>query len=172
MDAKMFNMPARPIGSLISAGLLAGGILLLPGAAAGSSQPGIAATHVRPARRAALPPSARTYYQNVWGVDILGVKPVSSGTMIRFSYRVVDATKAKTLNDKSLSPLLVDQKTNAALVVPVMEKVGQLRQTSTPENGREYWILFSNKGNFVKAGSRVDVVIGSFRANGLIVEPL
>jgi hypothetical protein len=117
-----------------------------------------------------LTPSARRYYQSVWGVDILGVKPVSSGAMLRFSYRVVDANKAKALNDKKATPHLVDQATRASLVIPTMEKVGQLRQSATPENGREYWMLFSNKGNFVKPGSRVDVVIGNFRAEGLIVQ--
>ena len=116
-----------------------------------------------------LTTSARQYYQRLWGVEILGVKPVSSGTMIRFSYRVVDADKAKTLNDKQATPRLVDQKTGATLVVPTMEKVGQLRQSSTPENGREYWMLFSNQGNLVRPGNRVDVVIGNFRAEGLIV---
>ena len=51
-----------------------------------------------------------------------------------------------------------------------MEKVGQLRQTATPENGREYWMVFSNRSHIVKPGNRVTVVIGTFRAQGLVVE--
>jgi hypothetical protein len=31
-------------------------------------------------------------------------------------------------------------------------------------------MAFSNKGRLVKHGHRVNVVIGSFRANGLVVE--
>ena len=117
-----------------------------------------------------LTPGARNFYQFTWGVDIIGVKALSSGLMLRFSYRVVNAEMAKTLNDKRATPYLVDEKTGAKLEVPTMEKVGQLRQTGTPEVGREYWMVFANKGKFVKRGSHVDVVIGNFRANGLVVE--
>ena len=127
--------------------------------------------HARPRPVPSLLPSARRFYQQVWGIDILGVKPVSSGSLLRFSYRVLDPQKARTLNDKKSAPVLIDYRTHAALVVPTMEKVGQLRQTPTPEAGREYWMLFSNKGNLVGPGSRVDVVIGTFRASGLIVQP-
>ena len=52
----------------------------------------------------------------------------------------------------------------------VLEKVGQLRQTATQEAGRSYWMTFSNKGRRVKRGDRVDVLIGPFRANNLVVD--
>ena len=132
--------------------------------------PSAATKRVHPFATSELNPKAKRYYQAIWGVDIVGVKLVSSGLMLRFSYRVLDANKAQALNDKKATPLLIDQKTGAKLVVPTMEKVGQLRQSSRPENGREYWMVFSNKGNLVKAGSRVDVVIGNFRAKGLMVQ--
>ena len=119
---------------------------------------------------AALTPKQERFYQLIWGVDIVGVKLVSSGLMVRFSYRVLDANRAKVLNDKKATPFLIDEKSKVQMVVPTMEKVGQLRQASPPENGREYWMVFSNKGNLIKPGSRVDVVIGRFRANGLIVQ--
>jgi hypothetical protein len=45
-----------------------------------------------------------------------------------------------------------------------------LRQTATPEEGKSYWMAFSNKGRPVKRGDRVTVVIGHFRAEGLVVE--
>jgi len=90
--------------------------------------------------------------------------------MIRFSYRVLDAEKAKGLNDKKAEPYLVDEKAHVKLVVPTMEKVGQLRQSSTPEAGKAYWMVFSNKGRLVRPGDRVNVVIGNFRANGLMVQ--
>ena len=159
------------IASFVPVGLLVGSLLLASGTAAGSTPPVASPSHSRPRVSAELTPSARKYYRMFWGVDIIGVKPVSSGAMLRFSYRVVDPKKATTLNDKQATPKLIDQRTGASLVVPTMEKIGQLRQSSTPELGREYWMLFSNKGNLVKAGSRVDVVIGKFRAEGLIVQP-
>jgi hypothetical protein len=51
-----------------------------------------------------------------------------------------------------------------------MEKVGQLRQSSTPEAGKSYWMAFSNRGRPVKRGDRVIVMIGRFKAEGLVVE--
>lgn len=90
--------------------------------------------------------------------------------MIRFTYRVLDADKAKTLADKRLEPSLIDERAHVKLVVPMMDKVGKLRQTSSPEVGKQYWMLFSNKGGYVKRGDRVNVVIGNFHANGLVVD--
>lgn len=108
--------------------------------------------------------------RRLWGIDNIRVRSTSSGALVRFSYRVVDAEKAAAMNDKKLTPYLMDETTGAALQVPVMEKVGQLRQTAMPVIGREYWMVFSNKGGYVKPGNRVDIVIGNVRINGLIVE--
>jgi hypothetical protein len=113
---------------------------------------------------------AGTYYQMVWGVDSLILKWAESGEVIRFSYRVLDPAKAKLLNDKKAEPALVDPKAGVKLVVPSLEKVGQLRQTGTPEVGKSYWMAFSNKGRLVKKGDHVDVVIGQFHAQGLVVD--
>jgi hypothetical protein len=98
------------------------------------------------------------------------VKWTESGEVIRFTYRVLDAGKAKTLNDKKVEPALIDPQARVKLVVPSMEKVGQLRQSSTPQAGKSYWMAFSNKGRLVKRGDRVNVVIGQFRAEGLVVD--
>lgn len=95
---------------------------------------------------------------------------MESGEIIRFSYRVLDANKAARLNDKKAEPFLIDPKAGVKLVVPTLEKIGQLRQTATPEVGKSYWIGFSNKGRFVKRGDRVGVEIGSFRVDGLVVQ--
>jgi len=113
---------------------------------------------------------AGQYYRLIWGIDSLSVKWAESGEMIRFTYRVLDPQKAKGLNDKRQEPSLVDEKAHVKLVVPTMDKVGKLRQTSSPESGKTYWMLFSNKGGYVKRGDRVNVVIGNFHANGLVVD--
>src|SRR5205807_9062465 len=42
---------------------------------------------------AGLPASARQYYQLTFGVDNLSVKSVESGSMLRFSYHVLNAAK-------------------------------------------------------------------------------
>jgi hypothetical protein len=90
--------------------------------------------------------------------------------MIRFAYRVIDADKAKQLNDKKIEPSLIDPQAGVKLVIPSLEKVGKLRQSGTPEAGKSYWMAFSNKGGLVKRGDRVIVVIGNFRADGLVVD--
>lgn len=110
------------------------------------------------------------YYQRAWGVDVVGVKPVSSGYMLRFEYRIVDPAKAKPLNDEHNRAYLIDQRSGARLAVPAMENVGELRQTGTPETDRTYFIIFGNPGRLVKKGERVSVVIGNFRVDNLIVE--
>jgi hypothetical protein len=126
-----------------------------------------APTHYTPDRFAGR---AGTYYLQIWGVDSLSVKLVESGELVRFSYRVVEASKAGALNDKRNEPSLIDAQAGVSLVVPTMEKVGQLRQTTTPAAGRSYWMTFSNKGRHVKRGDRVDVLIGPFQAKNLVVD--
>jgi len=113
---------------------------------------------------------AGEYYRLIWGVDSLGVKWTESGEIIRFSYRALDPDKAKALNDKKSEPSLIDPRAGVSLVVPSMEQVGQLRQSADPEEGKSYWMAFSNKGRLVKRGDRVSVVIGQFRADGLVVD--
>jgi hypothetical protein len=113
---------------------------------------------------------AGTYYRLIWGVDSLAVKWGESGEVIRFTYRVLDADKARVLNDKSLEPSLIDPQAGVKLVVPAMENVGQLRQSGPPKEGTVYWMVFSNKGRLVKRGDHVAVVIGAFRADGLVVD--
>jgi hypothetical protein len=117
-----------------------------------------------------FPGRAAAFYGAVWGVDSLSVKAVESGELLRFSYRILDAVKAKTLNDKEVSAFLIDPISGIRLSVPTLEKVGQLRQSSTPEAGKVYWMAFSNPGRRVKPGDRVEVVIGQFRAEGLVVD--
>jgi hypothetical protein len=113
---------------------------------------------------------AAARYRRLWGIDDIHVRSTASGSLIRFSYRVVDREKAKIFSDKRVTPLLIDEKTNLALQVPVMEKIGQLRQVATLQNGKEYWMAFSNKGRHVKPGNSVDLSIGNIRLEGLVVE--
>jgi hypothetical protein len=114
---------------------------------------------------------AAAVYEAVWGIAAPNVKAVESGVILRFSYTVLDPVKAKPLNDKKLSPFLESPEKRVRLVVPSMEKVGQLRQAPEKiEAGKSYWMAFSNSGRLLKPGDHVDVVIGNFRAQGLVVE--
>ena len=113
---------------------------------------------------------AEMYYETVWGVSELRVKSAESGEMIRFDYRVLDPEKAAVLNDKKSEPALFDAQAGIKLSVPQLEKVGKLRQSSTPKAGMTYWMAFANPTYAVRRGHKVDVVIGAFRATSLIVE--
>jgi len=166
--------------ALVLAELLAGTLLCAPALAqsphgnqsaapAGKAlAPTVAPTHrYYPDRFAGR---AGTYYRLVWGVDSLAVKWAESGEIIRFNYRVLDADKAKALNDKRSEPTLNDPRAGVQLVVPSMENIGQLRQSGEVEEGKTYWMTFSNKGRLVKRGDHVNVVIGQFHADGLVVD--
>ena len=152
--------------------VLAGGSLVSP---ARSQSPAPAAKPGAPEAPSRYHPNrfagrAGEYYRLIWGVDSLAVKWTESGEVIKFTYQVLDPNKARTLNDKKNEPSLIDPKAGVKLVVPSLEKVGQLRQSSTPEAGKSYWMAFSNKGRRVKRGDHVDVVIGNFQAQGLVVD--
>jgi hypothetical protein len=172
---KMFERSVlESLKAKLLAAVLVSGILLSSAGAqspAPGAQPAGAATatphHYQPNRFAGR---AGDYYRLIWGVDSLSVKWTESGEVIRFSYRVLDAEKAKALNDKKNEPSLIDPQAGVKLVVPSLEKVGQLRQSATPEAGKAYWMAFSNKGRRVKRGDHVDVVIGNFQAQGLVVD--
>ena len=158
--------------AMLLAGILAGGVLVLP---AGGQSPAPAAKPAEapdPMRyqRNRFPKQAEMYYQNIWGVDSFKIKYTESGEMIRFSWRVLDSAKAAPLNAKDVEPLLFDPQAGVKLVVPKMEKVGQLRQSSTPIEGKSYWMAFSNSGRHVRPGDRVSVQIGQFHADWLVVE--
>ena len=144
-----------------------------PAQTAPRAQAGVKAAQPAPWRGSqanGLSRRAEMYYEGAWGVGELRVKSAESGEMIRFNYRVLDPQKAAALNDKKAEPELLDPQAGVKLAVPQMEKIGKLRQSSTPKAGMTYWMAFANPTLVVKPGHRVDVVIGSFRANNLVVE--
>ena len=159
----------RGLRATLLAWALAGGI---PAGGQSPAPAGKPAASVDPMRyqRNRFPKQAEMYYQSVWGIDSFKVKYTESGEMIRFSWRVLDPAKAAPLNNKEAEPFLFDAQARVKLVVPQMEKVGQLRQSSTPIAGKSYWMAFSNSGRRVKPGDRVTVQIGQFHADWLVVE--
>src|SRR6266853_2175686 len=165
--------------SMLLAGVLASGILVLPAGAQSPAPDGTTAHVAKPSAAAGAPfrnqpvriaNRARAFYGLVWGVESLSVKAVESGEIIRFSFHVIDADKAKTLNDKRIDPVLIAPEKGVKLVVPSLEQVGMLRQMSTPGEGKSYWWAFSNSGRLVRRGDRVNIVIGQFHAENLTVE--
>ena len=161
---------SRSLNAILLAGLFAAGTIV-SGQSAQTPAPAVKA----PAHRSHYSPNpfpkrAVQFYQEVWGIDSITVRAAESGELIRFNYRVINATKAKQLNDKKAEPALIDPRAGVQLVVPSLEKVGQLRQSIPPENGKIYWMAFSNPRRTVKPGDHVNIVIGNFHADNLVVE--
>lgn len=165
--------------AMLLAGILAGGIVVSSAIAQTAAS---AQSDVPDAKPAATPTPYRNqpnrlanreaaYYEAVWGIEVPRVKAVESGVILQFSYRVLDPLKAESLSDKKLNPILESPEKGVRLVVPTMEKVGQLRQAPHEiEPGKSYWMAFSNSGRLLRPGDRVDIVIGNFHARGLLVE--
>lgn len=105
-----------------------------------------------------------------WGVEVIWVRQTAGGYMLEFRYRVIDPVKAKALFERKIKPMLVDEESGAQFVVPTPPKTGALRNSNPPVAGLTYWMFFGNPGAFVKPGRRVSVVIGEFRADGLVVQ--
>jgi hypothetical protein len=160
-----------PVSKTLLVAAFAAGLGLTCGVATAGSLEAIA--H---APKAAAPTSAEwrsrqgLYYKRNWGVEIIGVKPVSSGLMLAFRYRVLDPAKAKVLNDRHSKAYLRDEATGTVLSVPAMENVGELRTGAAPQADRTYFMIFGNPGRLVKSGSRVTVVAGNLHVDGLIVD--
>jgi hypothetical protein len=134
------------------------------------SAPSTGRGHPSPYRPMKGSDRSREFYRATWGIDRLRVSYTMSGNLIRFSFRVVEPKLAHPLGDHEATPQLYAPKAHAFLQVPTMEQVGPLRQLHTDKAGEEFWLLFSNKGNLVHKGDRVNLIIGKFHADGLVVE--
>lgn len=104
-----------------------------------------------------------------WGIELTALRMTAANRMIDFRYRVIDAEKATPLFKRQTKPYLVHQKSGKVLAVPNTAKIGSLRNSNTPKQGKIYWMFFGNNG-LVQAGDKVDVVIGQFKAENLVVQ--
>jgi len=113
-------------------------------------------------------PREKTLVKRVWGVEVLGVRRSTAGRMLEFRYKVIDETKASPLFVRKTKPVLLHAASGVQLNVASFAKVGPLRTTDPPKQGRIFWMFFENPGALVKPGDRVSVVIGDFRADMLV----
>ena len=166
-DAKRMLLTCALAGVLASPSLTAA---VAPSAAVTAASSVAPAATVRTRSNSVTNDRQVTLLRRLWGIDDVHVRSTASGALVRLSYRVVSADKAKILNSKDATPYLVDEQHGLALQVPVMEQVGQLRQVAAPQDGRDYWMAFSNKGRYLKPGNHVTLIVGNLRINGLVVE--
>ena len=79
-------------------------------------------------------------------------------------------TDLAALFERKTKPYLIHQPSEKVMAVPQTAKIGPLRNSNTPQEGRIYWMFFGNAGKIVKRGDKVTVVIGDFRVEDMIVE--
>lgn len=104
------------------------------------------------------------------GIEVVALHLSASGSIVDLRYRVVDPRKAAVMLRRQETPLLLDPEHGLQLSVPAMAYVGSLRQTAIePEAGKTYFILFGNAARSVKPGSRVTLVLGDRKVEGLTV---
>jgi hypothetical protein len=160
------------VRTLVTSLLLGSLVHLAPVPAATAAKPAIASASEPSAAEEAAAWRVRQglNFKRNWGVEIINVKPVSSGYMLALRYRVLDPALARIFNDRKAKAYLVDQATNTVLAVPALENIGELRPGATPEAGRIYFMIFGNPGKLVKTGSRISLRVGNLRADNMIVE--
>jgi hypothetical protein len=109
--------------------------------------------------------------------DACGIRPLSihsaaAGYMLDFRYKVVDADKALPLFDRKLKPYVLDEASGVKLEMPEDTKLGALRASprNPPVNGKDYYVLFSNRGRSIAKGSKLAVVMGNCTQRNLTLE--
>lgn len=107
-----------------------------------------------------------------WGVEIISLNISAGGYMMDFRFRVLDVEKSKIFFDSRIKPLLLVEKSNAKLPVPMAAKVGAFRTTNRGNNikpDKTYYIVFGNPDAHVKSGDKVTMLLGDERIKDLTV---
>lgn len=98
------------------------------------------------------------------GIELLGIKLTADNFMIDLRYRITDATKSRSLIDRNVRPVLVDEASGYRFYVPNTPKVGPLRQVATNSRpvqvGKVYFMLFANPDRRLKVGQKVTLHAG------------
>ncbi len=115
-------------------------------------------------------PREKTYLKRQWGIEVMHVRQASAGYMLEFRYKVHDAQKAQALFERQTKPVLTHIETGAMLIVPTPAKTGALRNSNMPTSGKVYWMFFANPGKLVEKGDQVNIEIGDFLIEKLVVQ--
>jgi len=170
VPGRIIQKERSPFAKFLASGLALSIVLSTPSILASQIEKSVA----RVSARAAVPkskhhPRENTYMKRKWGVEILFVRESSAGYMLEFRYKVLDPAKAGPLFERQTKPLLTHVKSGATMIVPTPAKTGALRNSNKPKAGHTYWMFFANPGKLVKPGDQVNVAIGDFHADGIVV---
>jgi len=115
-------------------------------------------------------PRERTLMKRDWGIEIIYVQQTAAGYMLEFRYKVLDAKKAAALFERQTKPVLKHPDSGATLIVPTPAKTGALRNSNPPHDDTTYWMFFANPGKLIEPGDVVNIEIGEFHADGIVVQ--
>ena len=152
MSLKLLISKVRPLARTLAGGLA---VLVLTGSAVMAET----AHH----------PREKTFMKRQWGVEVMFVRKAAAGYMLEFRYKVHDPEKAKSLFERQTKPVLTHLETGARLIVPTPAKTGALRNSYQPKAEHIYWMFFANPAKLVQPGDLVNIEIGEFVAENLVV---
>jgi len=166
-DFSSFQQPLREPRFMLSSLLLCAAIVVLPVTAVDaiftSGHSAMTATGNEVSPQSPHPDAQ-------WGIEVIGVRSTAAGYMLEFRYRVTDAKKAAALFERKTKPYLSHHESGKVLGVASTAKLGPLRNSNTPQQGRNYWMFFGNAGRLVQAGDKVTVDIGDYKSDVITVE--
>lgn len=141
--------------------------------ATGSDSAAVPVVPVAPVAKAADTKPA-VWVSETFGVEVHGARLSASGYVIDLRYRVLDADKARPLLDRKVLPVLVDETTGERFYIPQPPVVGALRQTSRNNAialGKNYFMIFANPDQRIKAGQTLALYIGDQSFGNLRIDP-
>ena len=99
------------------------------------------------------------------GVRVTRLVVSGEGGLLDLRYQVVDANRAQAVHDKAYPPMLIDERSGAVINELLMGHT----HSYAPKAGLTYYLIFVNKGNLVRSGSRVTVRLGDSRLAHVLV---
>jgi len=109
--------------------------------------------------------------ESLTGVEVVAVRLTAAGRMLDFRYRVTDPAKASVLLNRKTKAHAIHLPTGETLGVPRMARVGRMKSSAVEgKKDRVYFLFFDARGQQVKSGDKVTVVIGEHRFEELAVQ--
>ena len=125
-----------------------------------------------PKPAAPAPTTAESVLQETWGIQPIGLHLTVGGSLLDFRYRVVDPAKAALLlKQQQDTTFLLDPANGQKVSLSNASRSGSLhRAAGELLRGHSYFMHFPNPGRQFQAGSKLTLVMGSFKAENLTVQ--
>ena len=109
--------------------------------------------------------------ESLAGVEVVAVRLTAAGRMLDFRYRVTDPGKASALLNRRTKAHAIHLPTGKEMGVPRVARVGRMKSSAVEgKRGTVYFLFLDARGQQVKSGDRVTVVIGEHRFEDLAVQ--